>query len=103
MRTGDITHIQTGEGWLYVAIVLDLFNREVVGWSIKPRMTAAIVTDALGDYIDAPHAAEPDRVASVAEACRSRRPSRRLLARRARGSASPDGGQDRKAGLVAKP
>ena len=44
--TGDITYIQTGEGWLYLAIVLDLFNREVVGWSIKPRMTADIVTDA---------------------------------------------------------
>jgi putative transposase len=35
------------EGWLYLAIVLDLFNREVVGWSLKPRMTADIVTDAL--------------------------------------------------------
>jgi transposase InsO family protein len=45
--TGDITDIPTGEGWPYLAIVLDLFNREVVGWSIKPRMTADIVTDAL--------------------------------------------------------
>ena len=45
--TGDITYIQTGEGWLCLAIVLDLFNREIVGWSIKPRMTANIVTDAL--------------------------------------------------------
>ena len=45
--TGDITYIQTGEGWLYLAIVLDLFNREIVGWPIKPRMTADIVTDAL--------------------------------------------------------
>jgi transposase InsO family protein len=45
--TGDITYLQTGEGWLYLAIVLDLFNREIVGWSIKPRMTADIVTDAL--------------------------------------------------------
>lgn len=45
--TGDITYIQTGEGWLYLAIVLDLFNREIVGWSIKSRMTADIVTDAL--------------------------------------------------------
>ena len=45
--TGDITYIQTGEGWLYLAIVLDLFNREIVGWSIKPRMTADIITDAL--------------------------------------------------------
>lgn len=45
--TGDITYIQTAEGWLYLAVVLDLFNREVIGWSIKPRMTADIVTDAL--------------------------------------------------------
>jgi putative transposase len=45
--TGDITYIATGEGWLYLAVVIDLFNREVVGWSIKPRMTAEIVTGAL--------------------------------------------------------
>ncbi len=45
--TGDITYIATDEGWLYLAVVLDLFNREVVGWSIKSRMTADIVTDAL--------------------------------------------------------
>ena len=43
----DITYLWTAEGWLYLAIVLDLFNREVVGWSLKPRMTAEIVTDAL--------------------------------------------------------
>jgi len=45
--TSDITYLWTGEGWLYLAIVLDLFNREVVGWSLKPRMTADIATDAL--------------------------------------------------------
>ena len=45
--TSDITYLRTDEGWLYLAIVLDLFNREVVGWSLKPRMTADIVTDAL--------------------------------------------------------
>lgn len=45
--TSDITYLWTNEGWLYPAIVLDLFNREVVGWSLKPRMTADIVTDAL--------------------------------------------------------
>ncbi|CAE6860215.1 IS3 family transposase ISRso8 [Paraburkholderia nemoris] len=45
--TSDITYIWTDEGWLYLAIVLDLFNREVVGWSIKPRMTTDLVTDAL--------------------------------------------------------
>lgn len=45
--TGDITYIPTDEGWLYLAVVLDLFNREVIGWSIQPRMTTPIVTDAL--------------------------------------------------------
>jgi putative transposase len=45
--TSDIATLWTDEGWLYLAIVLDLFNREVVGWSLKPRMTADIVTDAL--------------------------------------------------------
>jgi putative transposase len=45
--TSDITYLWTDEGWLYLSIVLDLFNREVVGWSLKPRMTADIVTDAL--------------------------------------------------------
>ncbi len=45
--TSDITYLWTDEGWLYLAIVLDLFNREVVGWSLKPRMTTDIVTDAL--------------------------------------------------------
>ena len=45
--TFDITYLWTDEGWLYLAIVLDLFNREAVGWSLKPRMAADIVTDAL--------------------------------------------------------
>ena len=45
--TSDMTYLWTDEGWLYLAIVLDLFNREVVGWSLQPRMTADIVTDAL--------------------------------------------------------
>jgi putative transposase len=45
--TADMTYVWTDEGWLYLAVVLDLFNREVVGWSIKPRMTADMVVDAL--------------------------------------------------------
>ena len=45
--TSDITYLWTDEGWLYLAIVFDLFNREVVGWSLKPRMTVDLVTDAL--------------------------------------------------------
>lgn len=45
--SADLTYIWTDEGWLYLAVVLDLFNREVIGWSIKPHMTADIVIDAL--------------------------------------------------------
>jgi putative transposase len=45
--SADLTYVWTDEGWLYLAVVLDLFNREIVGWSIKPRMTSDIVIDAL--------------------------------------------------------
>lgn len=43
----DFTYIWTAEGWLYVAAVIDLFSRCVVGWSISATMTAQLVTDAL--------------------------------------------------------
>lgn len=43
----DFTYIWTAEGWLYVAAVIDLFSRRVVGWSMKAEMTAQLVTDAL--------------------------------------------------------
>jgi putative transposase len=45
--TGDITYIQTDEGWLYLAVVLDLFSRQVVGFSIQKHMRSSLVTDAL--------------------------------------------------------
>lgn len=43
----DFTYIWTAEGWLYVAAVIDLFSRRVVGWSMKAEMTAELVADAL--------------------------------------------------------
>src|SRR5690606_17605718 len=43
----DFTYIWTAEGWLYVAAVIDLFSRRVVGWSMSANMTAQLVTDAL--------------------------------------------------------
>jgi len=43
----DFTCVWTSEGWLYVAVVLDLFSRRVVGWSMHATMTAQLVTDAL--------------------------------------------------------
>lgn len=43
----DFTYIWTAEGWLYVAVVLDLYSRRAVGWSMHSTMTAQLVTDAL--------------------------------------------------------
>jgi putative transposase len=43
----DFTYLWTAEGWLYVAAVVDLFSRRVVGWSMSATMTAQLVTDAL--------------------------------------------------------
>jgi putative transposase len=43
----DFTYLWTDEGWLYVAVVLDLFSRYVVGWSMQATMTSRLVTDAL--------------------------------------------------------
>lgn len=43
----DFTYLWTAEGWLYVAAVIDLFSRRVVGWSMSPNMTAQLVIDAL--------------------------------------------------------
>jgi putative transposase len=43
----DFTYLWTAEGWLYVAAVIDLFSRRVVGWSMSATMTAQLVTDAL--------------------------------------------------------
>jgi putative transposase len=44
---GDITYIATSEGWLYLAVVIDLFSRRVVGWSMDSRMKSKLVNDAL--------------------------------------------------------
>ncbi|WP_134020774.1 IS3 family transposase [Modicisalibacter xianhensis] len=43
----DITYIRTYEGWLYLSVVIDLFSRQVVGWSMKSRMTTDLALDAL--------------------------------------------------------
>lgn len=43
----DITYIRTYEGWLYLAVVIDLFSRQVIGWAMKPRMTTDLAIDAL--------------------------------------------------------
>ncbi|EJG0514650.1 IS3 family transposase [Vibrio parahaemolyticus] len=44
---GDITYLATSEGWLYLAVIIDLYSRQVIGWSMDTRMTATLVCDAL--------------------------------------------------------
>jgi len=65
---GDITYVPTRQGWLYLAVVLDLASRRVVGWSMQATQTSALVLDALE------------------MAVRSRRPRRGLLYHSDRGS-----------------
>jgi transposase InsO family protein len=43
----DITYIETGAGWFYLAVVLDLFSRRVVGWAMQPTLERGLVLDAL--------------------------------------------------------
>ena len=43
----DITYVRTHQGWLYLAVVMDIWSRMVVGWSMSPRMTADLADDAL--------------------------------------------------------
>lgn len=44
---GDITYLRTDEGWLYLAVVIDLWSRAVIGWSMSSRMTAQLACDAM--------------------------------------------------------
>jgi transposase InsO family protein len=43
----DITYIGTHEGWLYLAVVIDLFSRRIIGWSMQPTLARSLVLDAL--------------------------------------------------------
>ena len=56
--TADITYIWTGQGWLYLAVVIDLFSRRIVGWSMAPSLERTLVVDALQMAIAARNPAE---------------------------------------------
>ena len=43
---GNITYLATGEGWLYLAVLIDLYSRKVIGWAMSERMTADLVGEA---------------------------------------------------------
>jgi transposase InsO family protein len=49
---GDITYVWTNEGWLYLAVVLDLFSRRIIGWSMSHRLETRLVIDALQMAVD---------------------------------------------------
>jgi len=44
---GDVTYLKTGEGWMYLAIIMDLYSRRIVGWHIDKRMTTDLVSRAM--------------------------------------------------------
>ena len=44
---GDVTYLKTGEGWMYLAIVMDLYSRRIVGWHLDKRMTTDLVSKAM--------------------------------------------------------
>lgn len=46
---GDITYVPTEEGWLYLATVIDLYSRKIIGWSMSNRMQTELVNKALLD------------------------------------------------------
>ena len=50
--TADITYLPTAEGWLYLAVVLDLYSRRVVGWSVRPSLAKELATSALKNAIE---------------------------------------------------
>ena len=47
MWAGDVTYLRTGEGWMYLAVVMDLFSRRIVGWHIDKHMTTDLVSKAM--------------------------------------------------------
>lgn len=44
---GDVTYLKTGEGWMYLAVVMDLYSRRIVGWAIDKRMTTSLISRAM--------------------------------------------------------
>lgn len=70
----DITYLQTGEGWLYLAVIIDAWSRRAVGWACAPTMAASLV------------------IAALADAITRRKPARGLLHHSDRGSQYVDAG-----------
>ena len=103
---GDITYLKTGEGWLYLATVIDLATRMVTGWQLASHMRTSLVTGALDMAITHGHVAsgrgvslrqgQPRRIQPVVATPRSRRCAmgrgRKQIAGRAGGCPAAVGG-----------
>jgi transposase InsO family protein len=70
---GDITYLRTGQGWLYLATVIDLATRMVVGWQTADYLRTALVTDALAAAIDGGHVG-PDAIFHSDRGCQPSTP-----------------------------
>jgi len=44
---GDITYLKTAEGWVYLAVVMDLYSRRIIGWATDKRMTTGLISRAM--------------------------------------------------------
>jgi len=53
--TSDITYVWTKEGWIYLAVILDVFSRSIVGWSLSVRLTAELVVSAFNRALQRRH------------------------------------------------
>jgi transposase InsO family protein len=82
---GDITYLRTGEGWLYLATVIDLATKMVVGWQLADHMRTSLVTGALGMAIGGGHAPP----GAISTATRALSTPRRASPGSARRTASP--------------
>ncbi len=51
-RVADVTYVTTREGWLFLAVVLDLFSRKIVGWSMGEHLTSELAQRALSHAIE---------------------------------------------------
>jgi len=51
----DITYLWTRQGWMYLAVIIDLYSRKVIGWSLRERMTAELVCEALDAAVEQRH------------------------------------------------
>ena len=69
----DVTYIRTWQGWLYLAVVMDLFSRKIVGWSAKPTIQRDLVLDAVLMGSSSSKAARHDHPLGSRNAVRLRR------------------------------